>query len=75
METNHEGVKLEKVYHKREGHDYLNGAEWENTKVFNKQDKSEEVLNKAKDKNGAWSETYSKKGKERWSSKEGFRGN
>jgi len=66
--------KTERIYHRREGHDFVSGEEWENTKRYTKHDNSEEVVNRAKDASGEWSESYSQNGRERWSKKEGRRG-
>lgn len=66
--------KTERIYHRREGHDFVSGEEWENTKRFTKHDNSEEVVNRAKDASGEWSESYSQHRRERWSKKEGRRG-
>jgi len=66
--------KTERIYHRREGHDFVSGEEWENTKRFTKHDNSEEVVNRAKDASGEWSESYSQHRRERWSKKEARRG-
>ena len=52
----------------------MNNEEWDNLKNFNHHDKSEDVVNKAKDGEGEWSETWKKLQNERWAEKKGKRG-
>lgn len=59
----------------KKGVDYQSAQDWHFEKHFNTQDKSEVVKNRAKDLDGEWKETWTKKLRERWAHKEGYRNN
>lgn len=72
--TTVDDVATGQIVYTRVGKDFISQKEWDNTKIYNKTDKSEEVKNNAKDAAGEWFETWSKKKLERWATKEGERG-
>lgn len=67
-------VGRHKLIFLRQGKDYINDAEWDNSKIINGEDNSKVVKNKAKDASGQWTEEWSNKNLERWAKKQGKRG-
>lgn len=59
----------------KKGIDYANEQDWHFEKHLDASDKSEVVTNRAKDLDGEWKETWTKKLRERWANKEGYRNN
>ena len=62
-----------KLIYIKTGKNYDNGDEWDFQKEEITNENSEYVKNHAKDLNGEWSESWTRKRKERWAKKQGFR--